>query len=654
MFLSKLYIKNYRSISEIEISFSKGKNIIVGKNNAGKSNIFKALNLVLGENSPTYEKSNNITESDFYSWKENIDNEIRNKTANEIFIWCELKRENGELLNYEEIYKCYGFYKMLPRLIKEKIPENYKYIFEFEEDEIERSDKLYVNPKLKNQKTFEQEFDNKYSFGFAFFANIDKQNKIHKEMRFLYRENDQSDWVLAFKPSIRNEFLQSAIIPSFRDPQNQLRLNEWTWYGKLMMHLTEKHLKSKALHDAFAVVKEVADEVFSSVKNEVASTSLNVAFPGTELHFQFHADSKDDIYKNCVIYIDDGFKSLLTEKGAGIQSATLIGLFNFYTREVNIKNGALLCVEEPELYLHPHARRVISDRLDDFIDNDKNQVIITTHSPEFIRTTDDSLNIILLKKNNSETTGFPINIRSSKSLLLNNNHNEIFFADKVIICEGFDDYILRWVAKEKFPKQLDEKNISIVTGGGKDNFKRFIELTLKLQIDCYLFSDFDYFLRDSSEAAEKYKEDIKDKKTGKIKKIKSFKHLSLADVEKGFFKQKCIFGDSYDREIETIKKLRQIIKTEEEKNFYKSKTVDELQNRDEMKLHLTHLRKNGIGILEGEIENLSLDSSFLSSENKLSLQKIFEISTMLVSGKEISTIIDTAPIEEFLTRVFQE
>lgn len=60
MYISKVKIKNYRSIKDLTINFNPGKNIIVGKNNSRKSNIFKAINIVLGENSSTYEKYNKI------------------------------------------------------------------------------------------------------------------------------------------------------------------------------------------------------------------------------------------------------------------------------------------------------------------------------------------------------------------------------------------------------------------------------------------------------------------------------------------------------------------------------------------------------------------------------------------------------------------
>lgn len=60
MYISKVKLKKYRSIKDLTINFNPGKNIIVGKNNSGKSNIIKAINIVLGENSPTYEKYNKI------------------------------------------------------------------------------------------------------------------------------------------------------------------------------------------------------------------------------------------------------------------------------------------------------------------------------------------------------------------------------------------------------------------------------------------------------------------------------------------------------------------------------------------------------------------------------------------------------------------
>lgn len=204
--------------------------------------------------------------------------------------------------------------------------------------------------------------------------------------------------MLCFRASVRTELLQSAILPAFRDPAFQLRVTPWTWFGKLMKHLTKDCAGEKELAEALAQLRVAGDKVFAEVTGKVENDALSISFPDAKLSFQFSADTKTDIYKSCVVYVDDGFKSLITDKGSGIQSATILGLFSYYTKHVNTTGSALLCVEEPELYLHPHARRVISDRLDDFLDNNRNQVIATTHGVEFLRTANDTFNILLVRK----------------------------------------------------------------------------------------------------------------------------------------------------------------------------------------------------------------------------------------------------------------
>lgn len=49
MYVFEFYIVNYKSIKKEKIKFNFGKNVLVGKNNVGKSNIIKVLELLLGE-----------------------------------------------------------------------------------------------------------------------------------------------------------------------------------------------------------------------------------------------------------------------------------------------------------------------------------------------------------------------------------------------------------------------------------------------------------------------------------------------------------------------------------------------------------------------------------------------------------------------------
>ncbi len=47
MYISKIHIKNFRNFKDNEILFNEGLNVIIGHNNAGKSNLLKALSLVI-------------------------------------------------------------------------------------------------------------------------------------------------------------------------------------------------------------------------------------------------------------------------------------------------------------------------------------------------------------------------------------------------------------------------------------------------------------------------------------------------------------------------------------------------------------------------------------------------------------------------------
>ncbi|MBE0069277.1 ATP-dependent nuclease [Thermoanaerobacterium thermosaccharolyticum] len=633
MYLKRLIIRNFRSIKHVDIKFEPGKNIIIGRNNCGKSNIIKAIDILLGESAPAWQKNENITEKDFYTFNDN-NNDI---VSDNIFIYGELKRDDREEINYDIIDDKIGYYKYNREISKDALLNEFEEEFNISVDELDhRIEKTYIRgiSSLKN------EFKNKYIFAYALKVYKSENGDIIKKIRFFYRENENSNWTMGFSAPIRNEFIQSAIIPSFRDPALQLRINEWSWYGKLLKYLTLNNSKREKLDEAYKQVQDIADEIFSDIKDEINDENLNVAFPNTKLIFQLNADVRTDIYKNTLIYVDDGFKSLITEKGAGIQSATIIGLFSYYTNYVNTRTTALLCVEEPELYLHPHACRVISYKLDKFIKQNKNQVIITTHSPEFLKTIKSNINVILVRKISGRSITNQLNLKEFKEILIDNNQNELFFADKVIICEGYDSYVIRWIAEEFFGDKLNEENISIISAGGKDRISKFVKLTLKLGIETYIMADFDYLLRDND--------------TVKTKSYGVDCHESIANISDSLFEQK--FNKDYVKVISKISKIRNKIKSDYEERFYTAKNIKEFDDSiyyNKLKDFLKYLRHHVICILSGDIESIFNKGVLnLDKNNKLTMERIFEINSKIANDFKISDIVDVEEIKEFLENIF--
>ncbi|HEY4497393.1 MAG TPA: AAA family ATPase [Candidatus Paceibacterota bacterium] len=507
MHLSRLYIENFRSIEKVDLTFKKGRNVIVGRNNAGKSNILKAIDLVLGVNSPTWKKSDNITENDFF----------KGDTNREVFIWCELIRDTSETIDFEEVKKS-AIFKVLEgfddfRLALGFLESDKDKIFQFCGDDGEalledRSyKKRWIGGKGYCKATFDDEFSDKMFFAFAFRCRMQNGN-CEKDLVFLYRENLTKNWLISPNPNLREVLLQSAIIPSFRDPKNQLSVSAWGWYGKLLRRFAKTD--DPSLRSAFAEVKKASESVFKNLMEKISDPKMKIAFPGTKISFQFNPESGQDIYKSALIYVDDGFNSQLQDKGSGIQSAVIIGLFDFYVREISHAVGSsLLAIEEPELYLHPHGRRVISDRISSFLDGTKNQVILTTHSPEFLSSIEDQ-NIIVVKKDGATTIAKEIHFDSPKrkQILIKKQNAEMFFADAVILSEGADKYLFEYVAadfgdnrfilaqseKRLLGKNwLNEHNVSIINCGGKREIWKYAEVLKELAIPFIVVADFDFF-----------------------------------------------------------------------------------------------------------------------------------------------------------------
>jgi putative ATP-dependent endonuclease of the OLD family len=645
MYLSRLIVKNYRSVEYADISFSKGMNVIIGKNNSGKSNIIRALDIVLGESIPTYKKHENILDTDFY-----LENVLDSNEANsnEIFIWCELVCCNAEQFDWNEIddsdFKCFGYTGSIEiRYDKSDFIDDLRDCFDVDLNSLNYPTrgtpeengnyKTYISDSSKLYDEF-NEFD---KVAYCFYAKK-SENDVEKDMRmFVFKHGS---WKMFFRPILRNFFIQSAIIPSFRDPIQQLKINQWSWFGKMLKKVIsscESELMEE-LKDSFQNVQSKAERVFGKITSMINKQDFLISFPGAKIYFQFCSDIDIDIYKGTQIYIDDGLKTSIYDKGSGIQSSVIISLFSHYCKELNSSSNSssLLCVEEPELYLHPHACRDIRRRLEHFLDHGKNQVIISTHSPELINTVDGNSNIISLSKNTNKTEIQIAKTNEFKKFFIDNNQNEVFFSDGVILVEGFDKYIVKWIAEELWKESnesLDSKNISVLNVNGKNEFSRMVQLLNEINKKVYIIADFDYLLRDEENPDQPRK---------------SIENLTIDFFSKKqkYHPESCIF--------KKIQDLRKKIKQAQSVLFYNAKRLDEFQDQGlyhETESLLIDLTDFNVLILPFEIEGLLKNDHKC---DKLSLKKIYEFGNRIREDDcSIRTLFNTSLIDKFLMQIIK-
>jgi len=412
--ISRFIIRNFRSIENLDITLSK-LNAFIGYNNAGKSNIMDALNIVLGEKWPMEP----FTESDFHDYDQTKPISIEVRFAEPL-----LCRPD-----------CQGF-------------------------------------KLESSGT-----------GRADFRAIDANGK---DCRY-YRLNTEA--------KIERSLLYLGLD---RQAGNQLRPTGWTIYGKLLHHIertiTDEHrrdFKTSMDGDYTQYIEPYLQETLDSIKSYAKKQT------GKDLTFSFNTVDPLNILKNVRPYLieGDGRRTDLENVGSGIQSAVSIAIARAYSEIVRIP--VTIAIEEPELYLHPHASRHFYELLKE-LSGGLLQVLYTTHNRCFVDVRDFK-NIYLVNKVRDNTVVTNVNVLSSRPRIsdldiiskTDENINEVFFSECVILVEGFSDKIAWREALKKEGVNINLKNISIIEVTGKNNLVFLADMINSYGIRCYVIIDYD-------------------------------------------------------------------------------------------------------------------------------------------------------------------
>lgn len=250
-------------------------------------------------------------------------------------------------------------------------------------------------------------------------------------------------------------------------------------------------------------IKEFVDNLFHNDTEQIRQL-LSGAIAHKAISFRFINDTTNELYKNIQLFVNDGIDRPLHEKGTGIQSAIIISLFSLYCNYFH-NNSSLLIAEEPELFLHPQARRVISAELDKFLVSSKEQprqLIISTHSTEYLKNVEpynivriykDAEHNCSIAKQLDEATSQQITIELKRFLWSNNT--ELFFADKVVLVEGGEVYLLPSIVDniKKSKQLLDYQNITVSRVNGKGNFLTYVKMLQCFDIEYIILGDLDCF-----------------------------------------------------------------------------------------------------------------------------------------------------------------
>jgi putative ATP-dependent endonuclease of the OLD family len=551
VYISKLFAKNFRSLKQTTVQFANGKNVIVGKNNSGKSNIIKAIEILIGEKHPSYI---NFTDNDFYTIKIQDDEtgEFKEKVAENFYLEVEIEGRDFEEATILSMRKKSAFSKLksISELYK-KNPETGQIIINYDlvqglEDADERNELAvlyeYKGKAVKTKWYSGEELLQavKSAKKIKLFFSKSRLDDDSSGYGIIFQESNDVFWISQYMPKkFRESLITTTVISALRSQKEDLRLNYYTWFGKLISNLwnankgkvdvKENKTYEDLIKEQSLNIKGFVDIVFEENTVEMR-TLLESAIAHKSVSFKFLSDSKLDLYKNIQIFVDDGIDRPLNEKGTGIQSAVIIALFSQYCNKFH-NRSSLLIAEEPELYLHPQARRVISAELNKYIQssiNQERQLIISTHSTEYLRNVDPKC-IVRVFKDDLHNCSIVAQLKEDVANEITKEiqrfiwsaNTEMFFADKVVLVEGGEVYLLPSIIDKLTGsnQKLDYENYSIARVNGKGNFLTYVKMLDNFKIDWIVLGDLDCY-RDELSKLYKYLE------------FKEFeKELSLIKIE---------------------------------------------------------------------------------------------------------------------------
>ncbi|WP_200411019.1 ATP-dependent nuclease [Virgibacillus salexigens] len=495
-YISRVKIKNFRNFKHEDISLSH-KQVIIGENNVGKTNLLRAIQLILDPK--LSDEDRYLNESDFY---DGLEDPMNNGEVIEIVIDIKSYEHNKTVLsmlsdatistNPATLRLTYHYHP---------IPNTTDYVYTiFQGDRPEipfnHSHRKYLNFKVINAiRDVENEMKNTRR---SPINKLLKQYEIEKEelSEIAEKLKEQSNDILTIDELVD---LESKINNRFIDVLGTQP------YSKISLETVDVD-PNRILNTLKLMVGEEkqrpTSETSLGINNILYISLILLALEDKTIPTLLKKDVYDEliiendskILADCYVKSSKG-NYLLKED---IDKQELSDLYRFMDNYHSDNEGfTILAIEEPEAHLHPTFQRIIYK---DVMKNNTS-VLMTTHSP-YITSVAPLDSIVHLRTTIHgtkihTTANLDLTPKEIKDLerFIDVKRGELYFGKGVILIEGIaEEYLIPKFA-ELIGKPLDLKGI-ICCNINSTNFKPFVKFLDLLGIPYVAITDGDYYIEE--------------------------------------------------------------------------------------------------------------------------------------------------------------
>lgn len=480
MYISSIEIKNFRNFKNNTINFNDGVNVIIGHNNAGKTNLIKALSLILDNNN-----SKRLDVDDFNKHVELSDLKV---SAPKIIVSIIIKKGSNEdpddlvtvsewLTKLDESYEARLTYEFF-------LPENKAIDYTSAMSEITDKDSLWKvlrhdfirfykykiwGGDLINRSTADPESLQKFDFQFL-DAIRDVERDMFSGKHTLLR--DIFDFFMDYDVKIDSQKNNEEKQQEIKKRKNIFSVKADELLGQLNNRLNKG--KGQILNYA----------------NQTGASSFNNAKP------DFDGSISDvEMYSVLKLIVEEntgtGIKIPASHNGLGYNNLIFMSLLLAKMQvdsdsdylDSNAKVFSMLAIEEPEAHLHPSMQyKFLKFLKENHQKNKVRQIFVTTHSTHI--TSAGSLDEIICLNNDGNilSVGYPRlalqdSPQSKKYVqrFLDATKSDMLFAKKILFVEGIAEQLLIPIMAKCLGKSLEDNHVAIINVGGR-HFQHFLHL----------------------------------------------------------------------------------------------------------------------------------------------------------------------------------